>query len=32
MNRYVIIFTVVTIFYLPLGFVTVSLDSNPVWK
>jgi hypothetical protein len=24
MNRYIIIFTTVTIFYLPLGFVTVS--------
>ena len=26
MNRYVIIFTILTIFYLPLGFVTVSLS------
>ncbi|KAK4096845.1 hypothetical protein N658DRAFT_527438 [Parathielavia hyrcaniae] len=28
LNRYVIIFTILTIFYLPLGFITVSLSAS----
>jgi hypothetical protein len=29
MNRYIIIFTILTVFYLPLGFVTVCPTPNP---